>query len=87
MDKVEELKLRRILRPLFLDNRCPDTQNFKNNVNQLYFRLTALLQMFGTEESLTHRVMLLLGAPINVRVAGEPNPAGAKPIAEGQGNF
>ena len=85
MDKVEELALRRILRPLFLNNCSPGMPH--NTIHQLYFRLSALLQLFGSEESLTHRVMLLLGAPINVRVPGEPNPAGAEPIAEGQGKF
>jgi hypothetical protein len=78
-DKVEELALRRLLRALFLDNIDPQgAANLTGNqgAQEVAFRLSAILRMFAYDETLIHRLMLLLGAPISVSDGAGNNNGG-----------
>lgn len=64
-EQGEELALRRQLRSLFLDNYIPDTGIARNRYHGIHFRLSAILHFLVPEGALTHRLLLLLAAPIS----------------------
>ncbi|KAL3108419.1 hypothetical protein niasHT_015341 [Heterodera trifolii] len=89
----EELLLRRLLRGLFFDHRCPSSSVSvpcqtprRFSPHNASFRLSALLRLLAPDSLLTaHRLLLIVGAPIGVSVAhGQINDTENNEISAGK---
>uniref|UniRef100_A0A183C0K6 Protein lines n=1 Tax=Globodera pallida TaxID=36090 RepID=A0A183C0K6_GLOPA len=86
----EELALRRLLRGLFLDHRCPSPAGVgshrRPSPHHAAFRLSVLLRLLAPDQMLTaHRLVLIVGAPVGVSIAhGQLNDADNNEIGIGK---
>uniref|UniRef100_A0A914LRG8 F-box domain-containing protein n=1 Tax=Meloidogyne incognita TaxID=6306 RepID=A0A914LRG8_MELIC len=71
-NEVEELALRRVILSLFLNDCSFSTNdNSSNVIQQISFRLSAILHLFGENGEHKYRLMLLLTAPTSTRLDQE----------------